>query len=181
VTCGLSIVLWRLVVDGSILQGRASWTFGVWVESLAYALIVAGALRALAIRDGRADEAFLGRYRLLVLGVFPLAFLFNLAVGELRGTPKVEGGLDARLEVLKKIADACKRTAKDEQSCNQCCEGGNVFTDTCECIVPWHCKEGDESVKACRSCCTRDGETDMTFELVHNQGCVCNMDDSLYE
>ncbi len=181
IVAGVVVVIWRLAVGGSILQGRASWLWSVWVETMALTAIAAGIIRIMAIRDGRSHEAFLGSNRYVVAAVAPIALLLNWGIHTTRPAPAIAGGLDARLDVLNKLADACRRTAKDEASCGECCEGGMVFNDTCECIVPWHCTEGDRSADACEVCCTKDGGKSTKFELVHKQGCVCNPDASLFE
>jgi hypothetical protein len=176
VVVGLLFIVWRIAIDSSMFLGKASWVFGVWVEAAALAGLTAGIMRIVAIRDGRGYEPFISNNRYIIAGAVPLALLINWAVASSRLKPALEGSLDARLEVVNKIADACQRTAKDKGSCDECCEGKMVFTDSCECIVPWHCTEGDTNAEACKACCHEGGGEQMNYQLIHNQGCVCNPD-----
>lgn len=172
IAVGVLCIVWRVWTDSSVFQGKASWTFGVWLESVALAMAAAGVLRIAALRDDTTDaEASANTW--VVAGVVPIALLLNWGIASTLPPPVIPGGLDARLEVINKIADACERTAKDEPSCSACCETKMVFAEVCECIVPWHCVEGDESPDACRTCCAAGGAP-ISYELIPQQGCVCN-------
>ena len=169
---GVLCIVWRVWIDSSVFQGKASWGFGVWLESVALAMAAAGVLRIAALRDDTTSSVTSAN-TWAVAGVVPIALLLNWGIGSTLPPPVIPGGLDARLEVINKIADACERTAKDERSCSDCCETKMVFADVCECIVPWHCAEGDHSADACKTCCAAGG-TQISYELIHQQGCVCN-------
>ncbi len=177
----VALVIWRVSGGASVFEGKASWLFGVWIESAALALTVAGTMRILAVRDGRAHESFFGGNRMLIGAMLPLAFLMNWAVGSTRSAPPIPGSLQARLEVLNKVADACNRTANDRASCGACCEGKMSFSTVCECLVPRYCQQGDKNPDACRTCCRREDGKELPSELIPNLGCVCNPDESLYE
>ncbi len=183
---GVFLVAWRIGVGGSIFQGRASWTFGVWVEAIGLVLVAGGLLRVVALRSGHGDEGITGHHLRIVAAMVPLAALINWATASTAKEPVIlAGSLDARLETLGTIADACKRTAKDAASCSTCCEGEMAFTTACECLIPWRCREGDRNASACQACCQakkgRGAGSDGDYRLIHGQGCVCNPDDTLFE
>lgn len=178
---GGGLVAWRLATDGSVFQGAAAWTWSVWLEGAALMALVSGLLRISAIHGGRGGQSFLGPHRVYLFALIPIAALVNWAIASTQDKPQLAGPLDAKLEVQRKIADACKRTAKDEASCDECCETDMVFTDTCECLIPYRCKGGETDANACKACCLhgRDGIT--RYRFVHKQGCICNADDAFFE
>lgn len=177
---GVLIIAWRLSARSSIFQGNASWIFGVWLEASALAMIAAGGMSWLAAREGKRDEAFSGQGRLALALVFPVAFLVNWAVASTGDEREViPGSLEARIETLNTLADACERTAKDAASCKTCCQSEMVFDGVCACQVPWRCRDGDGSAEACGRCCRDEAGADVTHTLVRGRGCVCDDDGSL--
>ncbi len=165
-----------LYAGTSIFTGSASWTFGVWLEALALAMIVGGTLRAISIANGRASEGLFGPNSWTALFMIPIALSINWAADSGTKGTAIAGDLDVRIESLNTLADACERTALDLPSCNTCCDGDVIFEDVCECIVPWRCGAGNANAEACQTCCSSEGGAGVTSRFYGEQGCVCNAD-----